>query len=228
MAGGRAILCLLLGVGVAGAALPVPEWICPCHAALWREYHDPAFRPSVVEANLVMPYSVAEFDEGRQTAFRESVADAVSVEPYRVTITSITAAAAAARRLLSQACEVSFRVQVPNDDEKDRAPPILAALSFERVNARLEQKGLQPALRFVGAARIVRPQRSCATASINGTHTQGPFPRSPPPSRGFCCWPVRPPQCLRAPAAAWLAGASRSMGIGTPRCAFAGCHVPVW
>ena len=130
-----------------------------------------------------MPYSVEEFDETRQEAFIETVAEAANVEPYRVTIISITSTAAeASRRLLAQGCEVLFRVRVPLGGEEDRAPPILAALSFETVNTALEKRGLLPALRFAEPARIVRPQRSCAVSqaalSINGVHglSRAPHP----------------------------------------------------
>ena len=127
-----------------------------------------------------MPYSVAEFDEARQEAFIESVADALNVQSFRVEITSITEAAG--RRLLAQGCEVLFRVRMPRGEEEDRGPLMLEALSaVENMNARLEQRGLQPALRVV-PARIVRPQRSCAVSqaalSINGVHglSRAPHP----------------------------------------------------
>ena len=130
-----------------------------------------------------MPYSVEEFDETKQEAFIETVAEAANVEPYRVTIISITSTAAeASRRLLAQGCEVLFRVRMPRGEEEDRGPLMLEALSaVENMNARLEQRGLQPALRVV-PARIVRPQRSCAVSqaalSINGVHglSRAPHP----------------------------------------------------
>jgi len=143
-----------------------------------------------------MPYSVEEFDETRQEAFIETVAEAANVEPYRVTIISITSTAAeASRRLLAQGCEVLFRVRVPLGGEEDRAPPILAALSFETVNTALEKRGLLPALRFAEPARIVRPQRSCAASPINGVH--GGAPPTPFVRLLCCCWTVRPCLLLR-------------------------------
>ena len=143
-----------------------------------------------------MPYSVEEFDETRQEAFIETVAEAANVEPYRVTIISITSTAAeASRRLLAQGCEVLFRVRVPLGGEEDRAPPILAALSFETVNTELEKRGLRPALRFAEPARIVRPQRSCAASPINGVH--GGAPPTPFVRLLCCCWTVRPCLLLR-------------------------------
>jgi hypothetical protein len=147
-----------------------------------------------------MPYSVAEFDESRQEAFIETVADAANVQSFRVTIVSITEAAG--RRLLAQGCEVLFRVRVPRGEEEERAPPILEALSaVENMNARLEQRGLQPALRVVGPARIIRPQRNCAASPINGAH--GPFPCTPSCVR----LSFYSPQSLPAPEAVMLADA---------------------
>ena len=123
-----------------------------------------------------MPYSVEEFGETRQEAFIETVADAANVEPFRVTIASNTSVNQA------QGCEVLFRVRMPRGEEEDRGPLMLEALSaVENMNARLEQRGLQPALRVV-PARIVRPQRSCAVSqaalSINGVHglSRAPHP----------------------------------------------------
>jgi hypothetical protein len=141
-----------------------------------------------------MPYSVAEFDESRQEAFIETVADAANVQSFRVTIVSITEAAG--RRLLAQGCEVLFRVRVPRGEEEERA---LSAV--ENMNARLEQRGLQPALRVVGPARIIRPQRSCAASPINGAH--GPFPCTPSCVR----LSFYSPQSLPAPEAVMLADA---------------------
>ena len=101
-----------------------------------------------------MPYSVAEFDESRQESFIETVADAANVPSFRVEITSITEATG--RRLLAQGCEVLFRVRMPRGEEEERAPVILEALSaVENMNARLEQRGLQPALRVVGPAHTI-------------------------------------------------------------------------
>ena len=147
---------------------------------------------------MVMPYSVAEFDDARQEAFIESVADALNVQSFRVEIPSITEAAG--RRLLAQGCEVLFRVRIPRGEEDDRGPLVLEALSaVENMNARLEQRGLQPALRVVGPARIIRPQRNCAASPINGA--QGPFPCTPSCVRLSFYFP----QSLPAPEAVMLA-----------------------
>ena len=59
------------------------------------------------------------------------------------------------RRLLAHGCEVSFSVRVPSGDEV-KAQLIVAALTLERVNMQLEQKGLSASLNFVGAPVIVR------------------------------------------------------------------------
>jgi hypothetical protein len=116
----------------------------------WADY------PTIsVEAGLEIPYSIEVFNQAMQKNFKESVALALDVRDYRVTIHAINVAAPHARRLLAHGCEVSFSVRVPSGDEV-KAQLIVAALTLERVNMQLEQKGLSASLNFVGAPVIVR------------------------------------------------------------------------
>jgi hypothetical protein len=108
-----------------------------------------------VEAGLEIPYSVEVFDQAMQNNFKQSVAVALDVRPYRVKIENINVATPNARRLLAYGCEVSFSVRVPGGNEA-KAQAILAALTLERVNMQLEQKGLSASLNFVVAPRIDR------------------------------------------------------------------------
>ena len=115
----------------------------------WADY------PTIsVEAGLEIPYSIEVFNQAMQKNFKKSVALALDVRDYRVTIHAINVAAPHARRLLAHGCEVSFSVRVPSGDEV-KAQLIVAALTLERVNMQLEQKGLSASLNFVGAPVIV-------------------------------------------------------------------------
>jgi hypothetical protein len=104
-----------------------------------------------VEAGLEIPYSVEGFDQAMQNKFKESLAVAFDVLPLRVRIDKIKVAAPHARRLLDHGCVVFFSVRVPGGD--DAKAQLFLALTLERVNMQLEQKGLRTAFNRVGAAR---------------------------------------------------------------------------
>jgi hypothetical protein len=143
-------------------------------AAGWVDY------PTIfVEAGLEIPYSIEVFDQAMQKDFQESVAVSLDVRPYRVSIDNINVAAPHARRLLAHGCEVFFSVRVPDGDEV-RAQLILAALTLERVNVQLEQKGLSVSLNFVGAPRIARKPCEAGKYRVNANCESCPSNSSSP------------------------------------------------
>jgi hypothetical protein len=133
----------------------------------------------VVEAGLEIPYSIEVFDQAMQNNFKESVALALDVRDYRVRIHAINVAAPHARRLLVHSCEVFFSVRVPGGDEA-KAQAILAALTLERVNMQLEQKGLSASLNFVGAPRIDRKPCEAGKYRVNADCDSCPSNSSSP------------------------------------------------
>jgi len=146
----------------------------PFFAAGWVDY------PTIfVEAGLEIPYSIEVFDQAMQKDFQESVAVSLDVRPYRVKIDNINVAAPHARRLLAHSCEVFFSVRVPDGDEV-RAQLILAALTLERVNVQLEQKGLSASLNFVGAPRLARKPCEAGKYRVNADCDSCPSNSSSP------------------------------------------------
>ena len=128
---------------------------------------------------MEIPYSIEVFDQAMQKDFQESVAVSLDVRPYRVKIDNINVAAPHARRLLAHGCEVFFSVRVPDGDEV-RAQLILAALTLERVNVQLEQKGLSASLNFVGAPRLARKPCEAGKYRVNADCDSCPSNSSSP------------------------------------------------
>ena len=123
----------------------MPHFPYPFVGAGWADY------PTIfVEVGLEIPYSVEGFDQALQTNFKESVAKAFNVTSMRVKIVKITPPISPG--LIG--ANASFFVRVPSADEAKAQ--LMLAVTLERVNMQLEQKGLNAALNFVGAARIVR------------------------------------------------------------------------
>jgi hypothetical protein len=157
---------------VAGRSL-APHFPYPFVGAGWADY------PTIfVEAGLEIPYSVEGFDQAMQNNFKESVAVAFDVQPFRVKIVKINVAAPHARRLLTHGCEVFFSARVPGSDEAKAQ--LILAVTLERVNMQLEQKGLRAALNFVGAARIVRKPCEAGKYRVNADCDSCPSNSSSP------------------------------------------------
>ena len=127
---------------------------------------------------MEIPYSVEGFDQAMQNNFKESVAVAFDVQPFRVKIVKINVAAPHARRLLTHGCEVFFSARVPGGDEAKAQ--LILAVTLERVNMQLEQKGLRAALNFVGAARIVRKTCESGKYRVNADCDSCPSNSSSP------------------------------------------------
>ena len=100
-----------------------------------------------VEAGLEIPYSVEGFDQAMQNNFKEALAVAFDMSRFRVKIVKIKVAAL-------HGCEVFFSARVPGGDEAKAQ--LILAVTLEGVNMQLKQRGLNAALNFVGATRIVR------------------------------------------------------------------------
>jgi hypothetical protein len=89
--------------------IDLPHYICPCHEALWREYHDPnSPLPTMVEMSVELPYTAQDLTAALQESFKTSVAQTTSTEIFRVEIKAITTLQAAA-------VKVAFSIRVPQD-----------------------------------------------------------------------------------------------------------------
>jgi len=99
------------------AKTPLPYWICPCKASLWREFHDPQQVTTSIDMAVSLSYSKETFTEDMQTRFRTSVASVANVPVFRVIINTINETQTQvnethARRLLTVAIDVYFSVRV--------------------------------------------------------------------------------------------------------------------
>jgi hypothetical protein len=91
---------------------PLPEHICTCYEALWREHHDPnSPRPTMVEMGVQLPYAIQSFNAALNESFKRSVAETAEVEIFRVEIKSVTAMQIS----LESAINVSFSIRAPQD-----------------------------------------------------------------------------------------------------------------
>ena len=150
-----AVAAMLL-LATAAAAVEPPPWICECHHALWREYHDPASVPLLISMAVQLSGSAADFGQDQQDAFVDAVANAANVRPYRVEITSVAdVEVSARRRLLAAGVQVDFTIRVPGADEK-LAPPILEALTMDKMQAGLAAQGLPTMIAVVKKAKMMK------------------------------------------------------------------------
>jgi len=150
-----AVAAMLL-LATAAAAVEPPPWICECHHALWREYFDPASVSLIISMAVQLSGSAADFGPDQQDAFVDVVANAANVDSYRVEITSVAdVEVSARRRLLAAGVQVDFTIRVPDADEK-LAPPILEALTMDKMQAGLAAQGLPTMIAVVKKAKMMR------------------------------------------------------------------------
>ena len=97
-----------------------------------------------VRVVLLLPLSIADFDQDEQMRFREAVAAASQAPPAYVTILKIEAASSARRRrhLLAEAVRVHVEIAAPNDNA---ARELQDSFPLDALNSQLVSRGLPPA-----------------------------------------------------------------------------------